>query len=143
MLRGLAYVDSMPAKPTRRELLGLAPVMVALALAVASPAYVNVEQGQRFTLVLAQELPVAERKPKLDLAVEDMRAVIDASCFGPPTTVRRIGERIVLGIAGDERDNLQVAEGMIRRVEPLELRITEVESGIVDISVSRPSFLVF
>ena len=142
MLGGLVYAASMPPNPTRRELLGLAPIMLGLAVAAASPAYLDVEQGTRFTLVLAQDLPAAERKPKLDLAVEHMQALIDASCFGPPSSVRRIGEHIVLGIAGDdERENLEVAEWMIRRVRPLELRIDEVKYGIVDVSISRPSFL--
>jgi hypothetical protein len=134
------YLASVPSNPnpTRRQLLGLGlgPLVATLAAGAMSPALVRVHAGQRFTMVLAQDLPRHHRKSELDLAVERIEKSLGMICAG--TSVRRIGERIVFGVASDEGDeeqehgNQQLADYVLRCAEPVKLRIAAVEYGIMD-----------
>lgn len=134
------YAAPVPAQPTRRQVLGLGSVVAALAIGALSPALVRVHAGQRFTMVLARELPKRQRTIELDLAVERMRAGLAYVCV--LTSVRRIGERIVFGIASEDADeNQRLADDMLRHAEPIELRIATVDHGIVDIQLARERLL--
>jgi hypothetical protein len=141
----VVYLASVPSNPnpTRRQLLGLGlglgPLVATLAAGAMSPALVRVHAGQRFTLVLAQDLPSHLRKSELDLldmAVERIEEPLGMICAD--TSVRRIGERIVLGVASDEGDeeqeheNQRLADHVLRWAEPVKLRIAAVEYGIMD-----------
>jgi hypothetical protein len=135
--RNVAYAATMPPKTTRRELLGLVPIVAALTGVALAPAYLRTFDGQRFTMELARELPKSQRATELDLAIERMHETLGLVC-GPATSVRRIGEHIVFGVSGhDDYSNRELAEMLLEVAEPVELRITAVERGIVDVSFAR------
>lgn len=112
--------------------------MAVLAVGAISPALVRIHAGQRFTMVLTQDLPPHHRNAELDLAVERMEAGLGYVCVG--TSVRRIGERIVFGVASNEADgNQRLAELMLWCAEPVQLRIAAVDDGIVDYQFHIPA----
>jgi hypothetical protein len=50
------------------------------------------------------------------------------------TSVRRIGESIVVGVASDDpEDDRKLADRLIEWVKPVELRITSVDYGIITV----------
>jgi hypothetical protein len=111
-------------------------VVVALAVGAVSPAFVRVHAGQRFTMVLTQDLPKHHRKSELDLAVERMEAGLGFVCVG--TSVRRIGDHIVFGVSSEEADdNQRLADMMLQCAEPVQLRIAAVDYGVMDVHFLR------
>jgi hypothetical protein len=136
----LAYLASMPAKTTRRQLLerlGLVPVVAVLGAAAVAPAFLRVYRGLRFTMVHERELPKQQREAELDWAAERMTETLGFICF-TIITVHRVGDRIVLGIEeGPDYDPHEFVKRMLEVAKPVELRIESVKRGIIDVDFTR------
>lgn len=133
------YSATMPRNTTRRDLLGLVPLIagfVGLAGVAAAPAFVRVIEGQRFTMVPTRVLPEFRRGPALDGAIERMHDALAFVCV--TTSLQRFGERIVFGISSDETaHNLKLAEVLLWVAKPVELQIESVDHGIIEIDFAR------
>ena len=113
----------------------MAPLVAVLAATALAPIFLRVETGQRFTIVLAHDLPSDQLDPELTRVAEDMRLMLQTAC-SPDVSVHHIGDTIVLAVAHDDpEENRELVERLLRRFEPGTLRITKVEDGIADIDL--------